>query len=330
MTSRAVEVSFVVCTHNGGDRVVRVVHDLVRRTKAYNAETLVVDNASDDGAVNNISSSSGVRVVREEKIGLAHARRAGLSAARGEIVVFVDDDNILLDGWAETLVHVFADDPTVAACGGYGIACLPPIAVPSWFSHWHRIFAVGSQAESGSDVSSSTRHLWGAGLAVRKSAVAELFAHGFRFRTSGRTGSRLLSGEDSELCFALRLRGWSLRYEPQLVFLHLLTESRFDSRYLIRLHAGFGASSVMLDPYDYALGNVDTFPTRRHRGFVWQAAIALRTTLFPRRVVRQEPTFPEPFVAAKYRGRLVQLLRMGRAYDRSFSEILDAPWRQAR
>ncbi len=237
---------------------------------------------------------------------------------------------MLLDDWPEFLLEIFGNDPTIGACGGYGIGCLPSISVPQWFENRSAIFAVGGQAEGPGDATEQPGHLWGAGLAIRKIALERLFEGGFRFRASDRSGSRLTSGGDSELCFALRLAGWRLWYEPRLVFMHLLLEGRFQDRYLKNLHKGFGAGSVLIDPYEWAIGDNIRFPTRWHRTVVWQLALALRTVVLPDTVVRHHSLMPAEFVVAKYRGRFAQLLRMGLAYDRSFVEIENAPWRLKR
>ena len=334
MIRHSAMVSFVVCTHNGGDRLIAVVGNLLRRYSSSLAEVVVVDNASTDNAVNgileNVPSSQPLRVVREERLGLTYARLAGVAAAQGEVVVFVDDDNLLLDGWLEILLEIFWEDPTIGACGGYGIGCLPSIVVPPWFVSRSAAFAVGSQADEPGDVTDYPGHLWGAGLAIRKIAVEHLLAGGFRFRANDRSGSRLTSGGDTELCFALRLAGWRLWYEPRLVFMHLLSEGRFQGRYLEDLHRGFGAGSVLIDPYEWAVGDTIRFPTRRHRSVGWQLALALRTIVSPSVITHRSPHTPREFVVAKYRGRLAQLLRMGPAYDRSFAEIANAPWRADR
>jgi glycosyltransferase involved in cell wall biosynthesis len=333
VSSRETPVSFVVCTHNGGQRLSLVIADLVERHQHQAAEIVVVDNASTDGAVAHAcdrvcSKQLEVRVVREENLGLAHARRAGVRAATGEIVVFVDDDNVLFGDWPKRLDETFRKNPEIGACGGYGIGCLPDIPAPSWFERWCDIYAIGGQAEGPGDITEEPGHLWGAGLAVRRGAIAELFQRGFRFRATGRCGTQVLSGEDWELCFALRLAGWRLWYDPSLVFLHLLDMVRFQPDYLRKLHAGFGAGSVMLDPYEWALGNTLRFPTRRHRSVAWQLAIALRVLASPQRVASRPPSAPVEFVVARFRGRFAQLLRMGLSYDRSFAEISAAPWRE--
>jgi cellulose synthase/poly-beta-1,6-N-acetylglucosamine synthase-like glycosyltransferase len=54
-------------------------------------EVLVVDNASTD-ATAGVARDAGARVVSEPSRNLARARNAGASAARGDVLVFVDAD----------------------------------------------------------------------------------------------------------------------------------------------------------------------------------------------------------------------------------------------
>jgi hypothetical protein len=82
----------------------------------------------------------------------------------------------------------------------------------------------------------------------------------------------------------------------------------------------------MLDPYEWALGNTERFPTRRHRNVGWQLAIALRVLSSPRRIAARPPAVPVDFLVARFRGRFAQLLRLGFRYDRSFTEIRSAAW----
>ena len=79
-------------------------------------EVIVVDNASTDGSDRMVEEHfPHVRLVRlPENIGCA-ARNAGVAAARGEIVVTLDND-VLLTGSDDVaaVVEVFARNPTVA------------------------------------------------------------------------------------------------------------------------------------------------------------------------------------------------------------------------
>ena len=57
-------------------------------------EVVVADNASTD-ATADLARSSGCRVVREEKRVIAAVRNAGARIAKGEVLVFVDADNMM-------------------------------------------------------------------------------------------------------------------------------------------------------------------------------------------------------------------------------------------
>ena len=57
-------------------------------------ETIVVDDGSPDRSAEIAAAREGVRVLREPHRGVAAARNAGLSAARGELIAFLDQDDL--------------------------------------------------------------------------------------------------------------------------------------------------------------------------------------------------------------------------------------------
>src|SRR5271168_2771000 len=77
-----------------GERFVGDALDSVAVQTYPHVETIVVDDGSPDRSVEVASSRSGVRVLRERHRGVAAARNAGLAAARGELVAFLDQDDL--------------------------------------------------------------------------------------------------------------------------------------------------------------------------------------------------------------------------------------------
>jgi len=77
-----------------GERFVGDALDSVAAQTYPHVETIVVDDGSPDDSVEVASSRSGVRVLRERHRGVAAARNAGLAAARGELVAFLDQDDL--------------------------------------------------------------------------------------------------------------------------------------------------------------------------------------------------------------------------------------------
>jgi hypothetical protein len=114
-------------------------------------------------------------------------------------------------------------------------------------------YAIGAQGSETGDISNGRGFLWGAGMSVRKSSWQQLVSHGFQQLLLDRTGDLAAGGGDAELSLALRLAGWKLWYEPRLRLRHYVPTPRLEWSYLRSLYRGFGASSVYLDLYSYAL-----------------------------------------------------------------------------
>ena len=69
-------------------------------------------------AISDLPSAPSVRVVREDKLGLTHARVRGFQEAQGEIVVMVDDDNVLKPDYLERAIKILEKYPQLGAVGG--------------------------------------------------------------------------------------------------------------------------------------------------------------------------------------------------------------------
>ncbi len=84
---------------------------------------LVVDNApSDASTAAAVANFPTVRLIVERKAGLNFARNAALSAARGELLAFLDDDVVIDRDWLEGLATAFRSRPDA---GGFTGLVLP-------------------------------------------------------------------------------------------------------------------------------------------------------------------------------------------------------------
>src|SRR6185437_11296017 len=127
--------------------------------------------------------------------------------------------------------------PDVGACGGYSRAAFGG-SRPEWFDEFCYLYAVSDGQNLEGDVTCQ-RTLWGAGLTLRRRCLEQLEKKfGFKSILCGRKGTRLASGEDTEMCLALRLAGWKLWLEPRLMLVHFLPVQRLNWQYLRRLAYG--------------------------------------------------------------------------------------------
>jgi len=108
-----------LCTHNHAGRLVRTFADLATlQMPQCEWELLVVDNGCTDGTPALLANHTwptgwDVRVIRETKLGLSNARNCAIREARGEYLIFIDDDETPVPGWLEAyekLVREHAPD----------------------------------------------------------------------------------------------------------------------------------------------------------------------------------------------------------------------------
>jgi glycosyltransferase involved in cell wall biosynthesis len=252
-------LSVVVCCHNSIERLQPTFEHLARQegVLASDWEVLLVDNASTDGtgewaerAWREMGAPTALRVVTENKLGLINARIAGINAAQHDVLTFVDDDNWVCSTWCATILGLMREEPDVAVIGGRNEAVFAPRqVVPPWFEPLQHGYAVGPQGLRSGRVTTPMPRFYGAGLTVRRAALGALLAQGFSPLLSGRAGGRLISGDDSELCYALAINGCTFWYEDSLRLKHFMPEGRLTDRYAQELFFNLGYSSSLEDFY---------------------------------------------------------------------------------
>lgn len=117
----------MVCTRNHRrDYLQRVLEALNGQTLAQtNWELLVVDNASDERLADTYDLSWHARAkhIREDNLGLTPARLRGIAEGCGEMLVFVDDDNVIASGYLEAASGIYGRYPH---WGVFGSGSLEP------------------------------------------------------------------------------------------------------------------------------------------------------------------------------------------------------------
>ncbi|HET9468133.1 MAG TPA: hypothetical protein VFO48_06975 [Vicinamibacterales bacterium] len=173
--------------------------------------------------------------------------------------------------------------------------------------------------------------LCGAGLSVRRSALADIQTKGFRSIAVGRQGAGLGAGEDSEMTYSLRLAGWRMWIDPRLRIKHFLPVRRLNWDYARRLAYGSAFATPERDALVYACkpprsGVTHQLRLLRERWF-WQTGTALRHVIAAWRGVLKRTAGmgaegdPDVLRAEFAIGRLSGLMAMRRTYDARAREI---------
>jgi glycosyltransferase involved in cell wall biosynthesis len=116
-----------------GERYLAEALDSVFAQDYEPLEVIVLDDGSTDGSADIARSYDGVRYLRQENSGIAAARNAAIGAARGEIVAFLDADDVWLPGSLEKRIEHLLENPDVGyVVGRMEVFVEPGHGRPPW------------------------------------------------------------------------------------------------------------------------------------------------------------------------------------------------------
>lgn len=117
-TEGSLRLSIIVPVYNGATYVAAAI-DSVLGQAPQRTEVVVVDDGSTDETPLVLRQFAGrIRVLTQPNAGLANARNAGLRAARGRYVGFLDSDDLYFDGALSALVDYLDKNTQVAVVAG--------------------------------------------------------------------------------------------------------------------------------------------------------------------------------------------------------------------
>jgi len=242
----------IVCTWNRARSLARTLSSMTELTAPAcdGWEVLVIDNGSTDDTENIVGTFRDrlpVRVEREPRLGVGHARNTGIDRARGELLVFTDDDVVVDPAWLGA--HVDAATRSDADYfGGHIDACFeqPP---PGWLRRnaqaLHPMLCTVDLSTAHGPIG-ATGQPFGPNMAFRRAALGNA-----RFDPAlGRRGSGHIRGSDVSIVDQLRRRGAHGLWVPEAKVRHMIPPAHATLRYLCRYYAGAGATAVRLDGED--------------------------------------------------------------------------------
>jgi GT2 family glycosyltransferase len=211
------KVSVVVPVFGNWALTRRCLGSLAIQRGIEQCEVIVVDDASRDRSRRFLSRVTGIRVIANERnLGFTLSADRGARAARGALILFLNNDTVMLPGCLEAMVEAL-EDASIGAGGAkliYPDGTLQECGALVWRdgTGWN----IGRGAGAGASEYQFRRE-------VDYCSAAALMVRSEALRGVGFFDERFAPGyyEDADLCFSLRRMGWRVVAIPRAVVVHL-------------------------------------------------------------------------------------------------------------
>jgi GT2 family glycosyltransferase len=241
-------VSFVIVSWNTSSYLRRCLHSLAAGCKGILSETIVVDNASDDGSPQMVSSEfPSVKLIQTgANLGFAKANNIGIRNSRGRYLCLVNSDVEVFPETIPALCRLLNQDQKIGMTaprvlntdGSPQASCRREPTL--WNSLCRALsldtllpdigfFAGGLMLPSSSAKVMPVDVLTGCFWLIRRETLESVRQLDEQF---------FMYGEDLDLCKRIRDAGWKIVYSPASSIIHHGGASSADapSRYFIELH----------------------------------------------------------------------------------------------
>lgn len=239
------KLSVVIATHNRPDSLARLVRSLGPQLSDGERELIVAENGT-AAPVSLPADLPPIIHLHDTRAGKCRVQNLAIARASGEILVFLDDDLTVCEGYLDSVERFFAEHPEFAAMGGRILPAEEP-ALKAGVMWVYLDLPIYDRGETVVEV----RGVLGANMAFRAAAIASV----------GPFDERLGPGaggheEETEMSARLRRAGFRIGYCPSALVYHEVDPARADRQRFIRiarergrcrmLHERHGTADVLL------------------------------------------------------------------------------------
>ncbi len=194
----------VIPAFNSEETIGKCLNSVLRQKEPGSFEVIVVDDGSTDKTAEIVKKFRKVRLIQQKNSGPATARNNGVKQARGDVIVFTDDDCIAEQGWLKEMLTPFKDKSVSGVQGAYASMQKEFMARFSQMEIEYRYEKMKKQK--------FIDFIGSYSAAYRKKDFLEVNGFDSRFK--------IASGEDPDFSFKLAEKGKKLVFNPKAVVFH--------------------------------------------------------------------------------------------------------------
>ncbi|MDY6902662.1 MAG: hormogonium polysaccharide biosynthesis glycosyltransferase HpsE [Cyanobacteriota bacterium] len=238
-----VNLTVAIPTYNGENRLPQVLDKLKEQvnTENINWEVIVIDNNSNDGTAKlvkeyqeNWLQDVPLKYYFESQQGISFARQRAINEAQGELVGFIDDDNLPFANWVSSACNFAQEHPKAGAFSSkiHGVFEKNPSEELKQITFYLALVDRGSEPLMYEPRKKGLPP--GAGMVVRRNIWQKHVPE--KLLLIGKTEkSQMPIGEDAEALLYIYKAGWEIWYNAQMEIEHMISSSRVEEKYLMSL-----------------------------------------------------------------------------------------------
>lgn len=239
-------LTVIICTYNREKYIGNLLEAIARNDlpKSEYEIVLVDNNCTDNTHAVCIAFAKShpditFRYVVETEQGLSAARNRGIKEAKGDIIVYVDDDALVDSDYLRIYTEHFAVHPNTMAAGG-PIEPLYETSAPDWMTPYTKALLTG-WLNYGDKVRTfpEGRFPGGGNAAYRKLVFDKV---GLFNTALGRKGGNLMGSEEKDIFDKMHTLGMTVLYLPTPILHHIIPQTKLEQDYFDRLTLQIGQS----------------------------------------------------------------------------------------
>lgn len=236
----------IICTYNRAKYIGPLLESIAANDlPKAEYEILLVDNNCTDNTREICETFAeahpevSFRYTTESEQGLSAARNRGIKEAKGDIIVYIDDDALVDPYYLRDYAEWFSAHPDTMACGG-PIIPLYETQEPEWMSPYTRALLTAWMDYGDTPREYPKGRFPGGGNAAYRKSVFEKVGY---FNTElGRKGDSLMGAEEKDIFDKMHALGMQILYLPTPVLHHIIPQKKLEKDFFDRWTLQIGMS----------------------------------------------------------------------------------------
>lgn len=251
----ALGVSVIIHANNDEEIIERTLrHLIIQRVPKYLPwEVILIDNNSDDNtaekALDTWKKYNGkvpLKIIRTNLQYASEVFRSGIKNSNYDFILICNPGNLLDGDYLYNASKGLLSEMDAGAIGGYA-ASSDKNRFPAWFDNsLFECLETGEQFQYPGYITWTRGYLWNSGLTFRKEAIEALSDFNFKSKADSSDIPLSFRTITTELCYAMRLTGWSIKYDLGLKLKQLYKPDSLNWNRIRSIRRQDGTNSAIL------------------------------------------------------------------------------------